>query len=499
MLGRILSKVRAPKDASNAVRETSQKARPVRTEDGTASETGAIVGIDDKANRRLLRKIDWKLLPVFCATYTLQFYGKAILGQANIFGLSKDLNLIDGLQYSWVTLIFYFGYIIGTYPLSLMAQRYPPRIVITSIFFLWSATIIVTPASNSYRWMLINRFFLGFIGSGVSPIFMLYTHDEQVLRSSLWYSCSGGSVLVFPLINYGLGHISEGPLHPWQYMYLVSGIVSILWSTLLYSHFPDTPQDARGFTDEEQRLLLERMKGNNAGGENRQFKAYQLREALLDYHFWGIMILSTTTCTGSGVVGAFGSIMFKAMGFDIFASMLLNLPIGALAVTSILVSGYLERAIPNARLYIIALSCFPVMIGCGLLWKLDNINKSGRIAGFYMISTYCAAWIQCIGLGTSNVAGYTKKAVYAAGTFIGYSLGNIIGPLIFDARWSPHYGPSFMGLMICFSICFTTALTLRFTLVRENQRRDRDFGPPTTSHGLEDLTDRENKSFRYNL
>lgn len=36
-------------------------------------------------------------------------------------------------------------------------------------------------------------------------------------------------------------------------------------------------------------------------------------------------------------------------------------------------------------------------------------------------------------------------------------------------------------------------------LVRENERRDRDFGPPTTSHGLEDLTDRENKSFRYNL
>ncbi|KAG6029376.1 hypothetical protein E4U19_000984 [Claviceps sp. Clav32 group G5] len=430
MLGRILSKVRAPKDASNAVRETSQKAYPVRIEDGTASETGAIVGIDDKANRRLLRKIDRKLLPVFCVTYTLQFYGKAILGQATIFGLAKDLHLIDGLQYSWVTLIFYFGYIIGTYPLSLMAQRYPPRIVITSIFFLWSATIIVSPALNSYRWMLINRFFLGFIGSGVSPIFML---------------------------------------------------------------------DARGFTDEEQRLLLERMKRNNAGGENRQFKAYQLREALLDYHFWGIMILSTTTCTGSGVVGAFGSIMFKAMGFDIFASMLLNLPIGALAVTSILVSGYLERVIPNARLYIIALSCFPVMIGCALLWKLDNANTAGRIAGFYMISIFCAAWIQCIGLGTSNVAGYTKKAVYAAGTFIGYSMGNIIGPLIFDAQWSPHYGPSFMGLMICFSICFTTALALRFMLVRENERRDRDFGPPTTSHGLEDLTDRENKSFRYNL
>lgn len=36
-------------------------------------------------------------------------------------------------------------------------------------------------------------------------------------------------------------------------------------------------------------------------------------------------------------------------------------------------------------------------------------------------------------MGTSNVAGYTKKATMAAGTFMGYSLGNIIGPLTFDA------------------------------------------------------------------
>lgn len=76
MLGEILSKARAPKDASNAVRETSQKAHPTRTEDGTASETGAIVEIDDKANRRLLRKIDWKLLPVVRSSSSLPFDAK---------------------------------------------------------------------------------------------------------------------------------------------------------------------------------------------------------------------------------------------------------------------------------------------------------------------------------------------------------------------------------------------------------------------------------------
>lgn len=59
--------------------------------------------------------------------------------------------------------------------------------------------------------------------------------------------------------------------------------------------------------------------------------------------------------------------------------------------------------------------------------------RAGRIVGFYLINFFSSAWVQCIGMGTSNVAGHTKKAVYAAGTFVGYSLGNIVGPLMFDA------------------------------------------------------------------
>jgi hypothetical protein len=65
---------------------------------------------------------------------------------------------------------------------------------------------------------------------------------------------------------------------------------------------------------------------------------------------------------------------------------------------------------------------------------LLDTDWSGRTAGFYLINFFSSAWVQCIGLGTSNVAGHTKKApFFAAGTFIGFSLGNIIGPLVFDA------------------------------------------------------------------
>jgi hypothetical protein len=90
--------------------------------------------LDDEKNRKLLRKIDMHLMPVvrslaldcapdrrrsrpqMCFTYALQYYDKVLLSQAAIFGLRTDLGIEDGLKYSWVSLIFYFGYIAGCYP-----------------------------------------------------------------------------------------------------------------------------------------------------------------------------------------------------------------------------------------------------------------------------------------------------------------------------------------------------------------------------------------------
>jgi hypothetical protein len=36
----------------------------------------------DEEEKRLRRKIDWRLMPVLCLTYMLQYYDKAMLSQA---------------------------------------------------------------------------------------------------------------------------------------------------------------------------------------------------------------------------------------------------------------------------------------------------------------------------------------------------------------------------------------------------------------------------------
>jgi hypothetical protein len=44
---------------------------------------------DDLANR-VLRKIDWRLIPLMFITYNLNFMDKTILSSASVFGLRED-------------------------------------------------------------------------------------------------------------------------------------------------------------------------------------------------------------------------------------------------------------------------------------------------------------------------------------------------------------------------------------------------------------------------
>ncbi|KAJ4315957.1 hypothetical protein N0V84_008091 [Fusarium piperis] len=471
-------------------------------EDAGALESSNLV-LDEATNKRILRKIDYRLMPVLCITYALQYYDKAVISQAAIFGFRRDLDLETGLRFSWAILIFYFGHMVGMYPCSLLAQRFRPRPVCTSLTIIWALIILTTPACKSYSGILINRFFLGLVESGVSPIFMIviglwYTKQEHSVRSGWWYSCSGGSLLISPLINFGLAHIESGPLAPWQYMFLVAGLITLVWGIALIWIFPDTPEEAKGWSPEDKALLLERIRRDNGGSENRQFKAAQVWEGMREYQFWALAMMALLANTGAATLSTFASIVFAGMGFSLHTSLLLNMPFGVFAFACVLSAAWLGST-RVGRLYTCCIATVPVMLGCCLLWRLPTSSRAGRIIGVYLISFFSSCWLQAISLGTSNVMGYSKKGFYASGIWVGYCIGNIAGPLLFHARYAPRYGESFIGILIFFATLAGLSFGLRFFLERRNKRRDEKYGVPDFQDGLEDITDKENKSFRYKL
>ncbi len=57
--------------------------------------------------------------------YLFQFLDKAALSYTAVLGIREDLHL-TGSQYSWSSAIYYFGYLIATYPVAgVLLVRYP--------------------------------------------------------------------------------------------------------------------------------------------------------------------------------------------------------------------------------------------------------------------------------------------------------------------------------------------------------------------------------------
>lgn len=154
--------------------------------------------------KRVVRKIDRRLLPLLVLTYGLQYYDKAMLSQAALFGLRTDLKLSRGNRYSFSSAIFYLGFIVGATPAIIMAQRFPIERVAFGIVLVWGVCLSCTAACNSFKALYAQRFFLGLLESGVSPMFMLivagfYKKDEQALRMGAWYCATGYVSIIAPL------------------------------------------------------------------------------------------------------------------------------------------------------------------------------------------------------------------------------------------------------------------------------------------------------------
>ncbi|KIW12833.1 hypothetical protein PV08_08020 [Exophiala spinifera] len=453
--------------------------------------------------RKLRSKIDWKLLPVLCGTYGLLYYDKAMLGQAALFGLRTELEL-TGNRYSFASAIFYLGFIVGAYPAMYLAQRWPIERVASAITTVWGVTLITTPACTNFQGLYAQRFFLGLTEAGISPMFMMivgswYKKDEQALRMGVWYCCTGYVSIFSPLINYGLGHIT-GSLEPWKYMYFFSGAITILWGIAVYFILPPDPIRAKGLNERERYIAVARMRSNNSGVRNTHFKKEQVYELALDIKFWICFAIAFLCMIANGPISTFLPIVINGFGFSLLNSLLLLMPAGFYAGTMQLVFPYLAYKYKNLRSYLVFIAQMGTTLAALLLWLLPRGATGALLFACYILPSVGAGYAVLMGLQLANTAGYTKRSLASSGLYIGYCLGNFVGPLVYRPQDAPRYEHGFIIVVITAIIAGVLGLVYRFICVWENKRRDRSGTLEGFEHAYEDdLTDKTNPQFRYIL
>jgi MFS family permease len=103
-----------------------------------------------------------------------------------LFGLRDDLHLRTGNRYSMSAAIFYLGFIVGAYPAMYLAQRFPIERVASGIVTVWGLCLILTVVCRDYKELYAQRFFLGLLESGISPMSLSALSIRRMSKPSEW-------------------------------------------------------------------------------------------------------------------------------------------------------------------------------------------------------------------------------------------------------------------------------------------------------------------------
>ena len=243
-----------------------------------------------------------------------------------------------------------------------------------------------------------------------------------------WSSANGIAQILGGLVAYGIVEGSE--LHgftikPWKIMFLFTGLLTVVAGLVFLAIVPDNQLNAWWLSKGDRVLAIERVRSNQQGIGNKHFKAYQLREALLDPITWAFVFFSLVSDIPNGGLTNFFSSLIESFGFSAKQSLLHGVPAGAVWFVGLVAWGYITQRFGNRLLWSVV-GMTIATLGSILNVALPLSNRSGRLVGYYLTSTNVIGDIAVVSLISSNVAGYTKKTTIAALFFIAYCVGNII-------------------------------------------------------------------------
>ncbi|KAI0475754.1 MFS general substrate transporter [Xylariaceae sp. FL0804] len=477
----------------------------------------ARVEISPEESARLRGLIDRRVLVVMVTTYFLQAIDKGTLSFSSIMGLPEDTGLITASgavsqQYSWLTTCIYITILVVEYPQNYIIARMPVAKYLGFSITAWGAVLACHAACTTFTGLVTVRTLLGLFESACQPAFvvlsaMWYRREEQAARVTYWYMMNGAQQIVGGLLAYCFTLISTGPLRSWQWLFLAYGVVSVCFGVFVFFWMPDSPMRAKCFTEEDKRLMVERVRDNQTGLQNRVFKKDQVRDALTDPQTWCYAAIQFTTTLPTSGLGAFYNIIVADdLGFGDLRTQLLAMALGFYIILVLLLSVWLVRKFNQSVITMLGF-IVPSFVGTILLMTVPDETFSqhvGLLICYYIILSFWSAQTLGLSMMSRNVGGQTKKTVVVAVNFIFWAAGNAIGPQVFLSRDAPKYYTAWATHLGCYSVLVLVLIFFRWHLTRQNKKRDqlaaagvREANDARMVHAFEDLTDRQNPNFRY--
>lgn len=137
---------------------------------------------------------DIRIVPWVGLLYLLSFLDRSNIGNANLFGLSKDLGL-SSTQYAACLACFFVFYVLCEVPSNMVMKAWRPSMWIPIIMIAWGVVMTGMGFVQNFGGLLAARILLGVTEAGLFPgvAFFLtqwYRRFEISFRVALFFSAA---------------------------------------------------------------------------------------------------------------------------------------------------------------------------------------------------------------------------------------------------------------------------------------------------------------------
>ncbi|EFW23125.1 hypothetical protein D8B26_006646 [Coccidioides posadasii str. Silveira] len=494
-LGDVVDHINTPTEKD----EGSIKVQDIQLEDDFSD-------VDEK---KVLRKMDLRLIPQLALLYLLSFLDRGNIGNAKIEGLDKDLNL-QGSQYNWTLTVFFFTYATFEIPANILLKKLRPSIFLPSIMLAWGTVMTLMGLVKNYHGLLISRLFLGVTEAGLYPgcayyITMWYCAKEGQFRQALFFSAASIAGAFSGLLAFGIAKMhGVGGYEGWRWIFILEGLATVVVAVISFFTIYDFPETAPFFTERERAFVIHRLKYQNSKpgskvAQDDEFRWKYVIDAFKDWQvyvaiimFWGIV------CPLYGLSLFLPSII-RDLGFTSSTAQLLTVPVYCTAATIAIISAWVADKKGSRSPFILFYMC---IMAIGFIICIASAGRGVpglvyagvfiAVCGLYPAFPGNVTWL------SGNLSGSYKRAT---GMAIQIGVGNLSGTMasnFYRASDAPKYYMGH-GIELGFVIAGIIAvLVLRFSYQHINKKRDLEGTGNLTEEEMAAMGDKS-PAFRYSL
>ncbi|KAG9235087.1 major facilitator superfamily domain-containing protein [Amylocarpus encephaloides] len=448
--------------------DTDEKKRENEVEDTFVENAKA--GVDDgernrddaAMTRRILLKIDFRILPVLALLFLCSFLDRTNVGNAKPYGLEKDVKMTDH-QYDTGLAVYYATYIASEIPSNLILRKVSPKIWLPALTVMWGIVTMCLGFVKSYAGFMVVRAILGITEGGLLPGIVLYlsgmyTRGEMALRLGLFYTAASLSGAFGGLLARGLTSIGQvGDQANWSWIFIIEGLLTVIIGAISYFLLPNSVDTASFLRPDERIFASSRLHGDlpasqlSADGTHEKFECSEVLRGIFSISTW----LSATAYFGilAGLYsfGLFLPTIIVELGYTANEAQLWSvIPYAVASVVTVVISVLSDRLKLRGTIMLFVL--IPAIIGYAVIANIGVEHPKVKYGMTFLMATGMYASVPCVLVWNSNnSAGHYKRATTTALQLAIANSGGFVATFIYPSRDKPgfHKGHTVvLGLLV---------------------------------------------------